>query len=182
MYDGVRERTRCDGSWESRPRNPTWEPPFSCSSPLVLPGTPAATSARDPKSQADGPWSERWCHLAGRVGTARGGGGGDPRLREALTTGWGGASAPPWVGQRLPPLPQVLEARLPEPPGRDPTEGPEGTAGSPSLHLEARGDPQCAKPNWGTQRSPFSNPSFLPVQPGWCGLGSPGLRRGGSPL
>lgn len=115
VCDGVRERTRCDGPGIETQESHLGSPPLSSFSPLVLPGTPAATSARDPKSQADGPWSERWCHLAGRVGTARGGGGGDPRLREALTTGWGGASAPLWVGQRLPPPPQVLEARLPSP-------------------------------------------------------------------
>lgn len=115
VCDGVRERTRCDGPGIETQESHSGSPPLSSFSPLVLPGTPAATSARDPKSQADGPWSERWCHLAGRVGTARGGGGGDPRLREALTTGWGGASAPSWVGQRLPPPPQVLEARLPSP-------------------------------------------------------------------
>lgn len=101
VYDGVRERTRCDGSWESRPRNPAQEPPLFFFLAPRPSRTPAATSARDPKSQADGPWSGDGATLAGRVGTARGGGSGDPRLREALTTGWGGASAPPWVGQRL---------------------------------------------------------------------------------
>lgn len=53
-----------------------------------------------------------------------GGGDRDPSLEEVLLEGWGGASAPAWDGQRLPPRgPQnpVLELL-----GRDPVAVPEG--------------------------------------------------------
>ena len=60
-------------------------------------------------------------------------------------TGWGGASAPSWVGQRLPPTRPGPGNPDSDPLGRDPTEDPEGTPNLPRLHLTALGDLQFVK-------------------------------------
>lgn len=74
--------------------------PFSSLAPACR--TPPATSAYKPERPTN--WLDQWCHLVDSVGTAHGDGGKDPSLEEVLLEGWGGASAPAWAGQRLPPL------------------------------------------------------------------------------
>lgn len=176
------ERGRDVMGRESRPRNPTWgAPPF-----FFLAPRPSRDSRGDlrPRPEVTGRRP-----LVGAMVPPSGPCGDGPRRRRRGPQAPGGANDRlGWrfstvVGRTAPPAaPPSPGSPASEPPGRDSTEGSEGTAGPHSLHLAARGGLQCAKPNWGTQHSPFSNPAFLPVQPGWCGLGSPGLRRGGSRL
>lgn len=89
---------------------------------------------------------------------AHGGGGVDPSLEEVLMTDWGGASAPSWTGQRLPPPGPGPRKPASKPLGRDLTKDPEG---NPNLPRE----PPVAfnKRSWnsGTHHSPFSKPPLL---------------------
>lgn len=141
----MEEKTLCEGVWELIPGDPTWE------APLLFALRPSQDSHSDlrrrPRSPTTG-CSEQWCHLVDGVRAAHGGGGGDPSL-EVLMTGWGGASAPSWAGQRLPLPPPGLRNSAFEPLGRDPTEDPEGTPNLPRPHLTAPGGLQLAKLEFG---------------------------------